>query len=442
MGSICVALWRGIRVFFIGKSKSEQVGLSCEVRRAKQESQNVYWTTYFHISMRTSYSALETFLQCPQKYKFQEIDKIKAPKSKEAVFGTLVHDALKYMFSRDPLFPTAEQVLTHFREGLEKSKTVFTDDEKNIYSTSGQNILKKFYTKNPPWNFTVVDLESFFEVPIADEKTGATHVLAGKIDRIDKTEDGSYEIIDYKTSRKLPPQAEVDQNLQLSLYHMGLLRRWPHIDPHTIRLSLYFLKAQEKLVTSRTKEALAETRAKTLAIINEIEQKRKTSDPKAFPPTPSALCNWCAYKPICPAWKHLYQNQKSNIKNQNLLGEVDIKQIIKEYFNTKDADTKNKKRLGELTDHIHAYLDKEGLERVFGDEGSILRKTSERASWDTDKLRPVLLELGLWEQVAAPDTKKVKALLPSLPHEAQAKLAEAKIIKISLILTASKKKVE
>lgn len=388
--------------------------------------------------MRTSYSALETFLQCPQKYKFQEIDKIKAPKSKEAVFGTLVHDALKYMFSRDPLYPTAEQVIAHFRENLEQSKATFTDDERNVYLMSGQNILKKFYAKNPPWNFTVVDLESFFEVPIVDERTGTTHVLAGKIDRIDKTEDGAYEIIDYKTSRKLPSQIEVDQNLQLSLYHMGLLRRWPHIDPKTVRLSLYFLKAQEKLGTSRTADTLAQTRAKTIATIREIETKKIEGD-KAFPPTPSALCGWCAYKPICPAWKHLYQVQNSKFKIQSL-GEVDIKSVIKEYFKAKENAIQNKKRLGELTEQIHTYLDQEGLERIFGDEGSIMRKASERASWDADKLRPALIELGLWEQVAAPDAKKVKALLPSLPHEAQAKLAEAQIIKTYSILTTSKKK--
>lgn len=381
--------------------------------------------------MRTSYSALETYLQCPQKYKFQEIDKIKAPKSKEAVFGTLVHDALKYMFSRDPLFPTAEQILAHFREGMEQSKASFMEEEKNLYLTSGQDILKRFYMKNPPWNFTVVDLESFFEVPLADEKTGATHVLAGKIDRIDKTEDGSYEIIDYKTSRKLPSQADVDNNLQLSLYHMGLLRRWPHLDPQNIRLSLYFLKAQEKLATSRTKEDLTATRAKTIATIREIEEKKQGGE-KSFLPHPSVLCGWCAYKKICPAWKHLYQTQS--------FGEIDIKNIIKEYFEIKDVETKNKERFGELTDLIHAYLNKEGLERIFGEEGSIMRKMNERTSWDAEKARPVLVELGLWERVATPDAKKIKALFPTLAQEAQTKLAQAKIIKTFSVLSASKKK--
>ncbi|MEK7646921.1 MAG: PD-(D/E)XK nuclease family protein [Patescibacteria group bacterium] len=61
--------------------------------------------------MRTSYSALDTYKTCPLKYKYQNIDKIKAPKNKEAVFGTVVHEALKFMFEKTPLYPTLDEVV-------------------------------------------------------------------------------------------------------------------------------------------------------------------------------------------------------------------------------------------------------------------------------------------------------------------------------------------
>ena len=70
--------------------------------------------------MRTSYSALETFKNCPLKYKFQEIDKIKVPKNVETVFGGSVHSALKYMFERSPLYPTLDQVIDFFRNIWDK----------------------------------------------------------------------------------------------------------------------------------------------------------------------------------------------------------------------------------------------------------------------------------------------------------------------------------
>ena len=46
--------------------------------------------------MRIPYSALEAFENCPKKYEFRYVDKIKAPKSKEQILGTVVHLALKY----------------------------------------------------------------------------------------------------------------------------------------------------------------------------------------------------------------------------------------------------------------------------------------------------------------------------------------------------------
>ncbi|MBU1177127.1 PD-(D/E)XK nuclease family protein, partial [Patescibacteria group bacterium] len=58
--------------------------------------------------MRISYSGLETFSLCPAKYKFQYIDRIKTPKIKEAVFGTLIHDCLKVFHEPSRPIPILE----------------------------------------------------------------------------------------------------------------------------------------------------------------------------------------------------------------------------------------------------------------------------------------------------------------------------------------------
>ena len=109
--------------------------------------------------MRTSYSALETFRQCPQKYKFQEIDKIKTPKGKEAVFGTLIHNSLKFLFSRDPLYPSLDEVIANFRNSWQASDIAnLSEDERSLYLVQGENILRRFYAKNQPWNFNIVDM--------------------------------------------------------------------------------------------------------------------------------------------------------------------------------------------------------------------------------------------------------------------------------------------
>ena len=378
--------------------------------------------------MRISYSLLETYKQCPQKYKFQEIDRIKSAKSKEALFGSAVHETLKFMFSRDPLFPTLEEVLAHFRERFMESKHI-TEEEKNRYREVGEKILRNFYMKNPPWNFNVVDLESRFEVVLDDQLYKSKHVLVGKIDRVDKLEDGSFEVIDYKTSRRLPSQDAVDHNLQLAVYQLGLQKRWPHLEPESIVLSLYYLRSGDKFTTKRSRESLEGTEKQLLAQLHGIEKKTEEKD---FPPMPSALCDWCSYKQICPAWRHLYKKPEEK---------VEIEKVMQEYFTLKTETDEKEKRMAELMATIRAYLESDGLDRIFGAYGTISRTAQERTSWDIDKVKEILSGHPLWQELLIIDQKKVKLVMARLPYELSERLKnEARVVKKFSMIKVSNKK--
>ena len=387
--------------------------------------------------MRTSYSALDAYKQCPQKYKFQEVDKIPSVKSKEAIFGTVVHGALKFMFGRSPLFPTLDEVLAHFRTNFgEKSGGWPNGSERNTYLDEGLRLLKNFYAKNAPWNFSVIDLESRFEVLIPDEKNGKIHVLAGIIDRIDKLDDGGYEIIDYKTARKLPSQEKVDNDLQLSIYSLGLQKKWPAITPEKIKLSLYFVKHGEKLSTNRTKEAAETTRTEVLSTIAEIQNKIASKE--RFEPTPSPLCDWCSYKSICPAWSHLYKTQ-----NSGTLTADEMQGTLKEYFELLTQKDAAEERMAGLKRKIREYMEREGYDRVFGDDGNITRTIQKRFSYDFTKVREILEPLGAWPDVLEADEQKLKAVLKELPPEVRIKIEAAKMLtKEFTVLTASTKRIK
>ncbi len=395
--------------------------------------------------MRTSYSAINTYLQCPQKYKFQEIDRIKVPKSREAIFGTLIHNTLKFTFSRDPLFPTFNEVINYFRENWPTKESISKEAdhdslnlsaEEKAYFEEGVRVLKKFYEKNAPWNFTVVDLESHFEIPLED-KNGSVHILAGKIDRIDKLPDNTYEIIDYKTAKRMPSQAALDKDLQLSLYSLGLQKRWPHLKAEDIKLSLYFLKHSEKLSTKITSATTTKTKNELLKTINEIQAK--LSSGKEFEPMPGPLCDWCGYKPICPAWSHLYRKNTQAI-NTKSPEEMDI--IIKEYFEIKKTDKQNEARLTELQSEIKNYMEGQKITRVFGDEGTISKKNIQRYEYDWEKIKTILSPLGKWEEVLKADESKLRRILSEIPEDIKTAIETArKISKEYTVLTASSKKV-
>ena len=335
------------------------------------------------------------------------------------------------MFSRDPLFPTLEEALAQFRVGLTTTNAI-ADTDKERFRELGENMLIKFWKKNPPWSFSIIDLESRFEIALPDIKHKKTHILAGKIDRIDKTGESAYEVIDYKTARRIPSQKDVDGDLQLSLYHLGLLKRWPHLKPEHIKLSLYYLKAGEKLSTARDGEALEKTQKEILDTIEAIEKK---SEPSNFPPIPSPLCNWCGYKPICPAWRHLYERDKKPLPEK-----IEVNTMIAEYAKLKEEIAEKEKELKQLAGEIQQYLNESGLERLFGDTAIITRKIQERTSLDMEKLRAVLEPEGLWQEVLIPDQKRLKELFPTLSEDLQEKIKEGIIIKKFAMLSLTKRK--
>jgi putative RecB family exonuclease len=349
--------------------------------------------------MRASYSTLSTYQQCPQKYKFQEIDRIRVPKGIEAVFGNIIHSCLKFMFSRSPLYPTLDEIIDRFRGLWEiKNGIEITPDDDKAYLEEGVSILKNFYKSNQPWNFNVLDLEAKFEVLIPDPVSGESHILAGIIDRVDKNSSGSspyYEIIDYKTSRRMPPQENLDDDLQMSIYNLGVIKRWPHLKTENVKLSLYFLKHGEKITTSRSLENLEKTKILIINLINEIKEKIKNCD---FPAFPSPLCEWCGYKPMCPMWKH--QFQKSSPCGRSPEGrQNEIEEIIREYFDLKEQNNKNNQRLKELQISIYEFMSSEGVERVFGENGYLTKTLQERLIYDMNKIEQILVDLGRWNEV-------------------------------------------
>src|SRR3989338_5719784 len=99
--------------------------------------------------MRISYSALETFKRCPLKFKFQYIDKIKTPKSKEAVFGTLLHSALKILHEPGLIIPTEEEILKYITDNWDASLYA-SEQESTLAFSQAIKIMKDYYAKNYP----------------------------------------------------------------------------------------------------------------------------------------------------------------------------------------------------------------------------------------------------------------------------------------------------
>ena len=156
-------------------------------------------------------------------------------------------------------------------------------DHEEERKSKGLEILRQYVEINGnPWVVPAY-LERPFNVRIED------FLINGRIDRIDKLADGTYEIIDYKTGSK--KDENLKKNLQLSIYALACRDIFKL---KVSKLSLYYLDGNEKVSTDRTDSELESTKNEIMSNIELL----KSSD---FAPTPGFHCQFCEFKMICPA---------------------------------------------------------------------------------------------------------------------------------------------
>jgi len=211
-----------------------------------------------------------------------------------------------------------------------------------------------------------------------------------------------------------PPKNFHDKNLQLSLYCLAVFLRWPNLNKNTedIKLSFHFLRHGEILSTTKTKDQLEDVKNEVWNKIHEIEKKE-------FKPIPSALCDWCGYKNICPMWKHKHVKEKAP-------DDQEIQKIIKEFFELKTQNKNNNKKLAELKQKINNYLDNKKIERVFGINGYITRLSQARYKYNFEKVKQALEPIGKWDDILIIDNKKLNKIYKNLPIKIKRQIEEAK----------------
>ena len=378
--------------------------------------------------MRLSFSSLDNYQTCPLKYKFKEIDKIKEPKTAVQFFGTTLHKVLEYIHTPGFTSPTLEDALDFFSKHWDES--VFPNELENRGAFSqGVDIIQRYYTDNDVFRMNIVALEKRFAVdlpyPTDPEKT---HVISGVIDRIDRTEKG-YEIIDYKTARKMPTQDDVNTNIQLSIYLLAFLKMYPTEKNNlsNIQVSLYFLKHGQKLTATRTQEDLDSVTELFLKVIKDIEEEK-------FEPRISPLCSWCGYQEICPMWRHKFKEVTVET------GEME--KVVEEYIQLKKESTQQRRRFVELQKTIENYIEQEDIQRVFTPNAIVEKSLRKTYGYDEEKLRTLLEPLDRWEDVLKIDGISLRKVLGSLPSSLRKEAEDTKEIKKETSTLVIKKRVK
>ncbi len=354
--------------------------------------------------MRLSYSSISMYQNCPLSYRFAYIDKLPTKKTPALSFGGSLHAVFKYFYDvPTPHPPSLEELLNYLPQVWEKAGYLDASEEAN-YFAHAKEIITKFYNANIKDFKLPYVLEHRFQVEL-DNCT-----LSGIIDRMDKLASGGYEIIDYKTNRRLPPKSKVEEDLQLSIYYLAAKSVWG-FEPE--KLTLYFVLPNEKISTTRNKDDIE----KTKKLINETVESIKTEQ---FEPREGPLCDWCDFQPHCHLRKHKFMRKEE--AESKPISTLEIEKAVDEYLSLKLKTKEIEARVKELQEIIHKFCENEGLCRLYSDKGSISRSPRiSKVEYNQEKLREILSPLGLWEKILKVDTKLLNDLLQSDTLEEEVK---------------------
>ena len=119
-------------------------------------------------------------------------------------------------------------------------------------------------------------------------------VVMGRMDQVNRIGNGEVEIVDYKTGK--PRDAKkADNDLQLGVYALAAQEI---LDITPQRLVFHNLVTNERVATARDAKALAATKQKIAETADLIRAGE-------FSPKPGFSCNYCDFKPLCPAHEQL-----------------------------------------------------------------------------------------------------------------------------------------
>ena len=229
-----------------------------------------------------SASDIETYRICPLKYKFARVFRIPQEPTIHQRFGIVLHQVLERFHRASGA--GREDLIELFEASWRRAGFGDSDDELQ-FRERALDALERYWERLRDEDGEPVWFERSFSFRLGP------HLLRGRVDRVDRRPDGSYELIDYKTG-KARTEDELSQDVQLSVYQMGARTSWRL---ETAAQSYLYVMTGEKVPVEHSEEQLERVRATISEIGDGILRQE-------FQPTPSPeICSFCDYRIICPA---------------------------------------------------------------------------------------------------------------------------------------------
>lgn len=338
-----------------------------------------------------SYSALETYNNCPKKFQFAYIEKIPKDKRVNAItyLGNAVHRILQklYKFGADNIILPKNKMLEMYLSEWSKLKVESIKLESDIYTVDdyiriGQDMLINHYDKYAPFKPGVLigaEVNLIFNLP------GTSYKFRCVIDRLIKHNNYRIEICDYKTGQNISLPTSDRFFYQMGIYQLAVMENYPNYKE--IDLVQHYLRKDE-IVSSRLTTDQVEILKEQIRLA--IEETKHASKLNNFPIKEGPYCSFCDYFDVCPAKIHnklIYENvelTEGGISIQR------IKELADKYISANQESRQLKAELDEIKKELTEIAKSENINSFNGEQGKVSLKISTEEKFITKTEEPQL----------------------------------------------------
>ncbi|MCQ2788832.1 MAG: ATP-dependent helicase [bacterium] len=243
-------------------------------------------------------SRLNDYISCPRKFFYLKVLEIDVEEANwdSANFGTIIHELLENAIiearENGGTYPTKEKMKEKFYSKVEAS-TFSKPEEKEKFIKQGETIFSEYY----PLTFAQIPCERVAEIEYGFNDIEINGFpITGKIDRIEKNEDGTYELYDYKTGTSVAETQIAKGGSKENYFNQLCFYKYAFekvTGNKVSKVGLIYVKENKTKVKVLDKE--------NMDYISELitETFEKIKNLQFLPNQECKSCGYCEYKQLC-----------------------------------------------------------------------------------------------------------------------------------------------
>jgi putative RecB family exonuclease len=301
-----------------------------------------------------SYSKFWTYTDCPLQYKLTYLDKIPEKPRPEYSMGRSIHKAIELFHRRGPSKTTMEDM----NRILDKAwdPTGFPDAAtERRFKRAAKEIMSNFYQ----------DASRSYRPPLAVELKFDMEIdgipFTGRLDAVEELEDGTLEVIDYKSGEDDFGEERVRNNPQLGIYQLAAEAKY---NKKVSKITLYHLRSRKRITTPAFNDEMKANLKRALVTA------ASCIEAGMFDPRLSQSCP-CDYPEYCPYFKDKEeyrgegQSKLMEDYDSSGLSHEQIEELVRKYAINLEDGKANSAATQELETKLLAYCQEHDVLRIY-----------------------------------------------------------------------------